>query len=96
MGWMLRAGTSWIHVLKALEVNRANGRPSALIIKQEFPPEYAKKVGLVGGNMANAMKVLGVCGCISDGPIRDLDELRELGMHMYATRHARAVHGRAR
>lgn len=108
---------SWINVLKALEVNRANGRPSALIIKQDFPAEYANKVGLVGGNMgawgrkqprnfpsefsfdlrlllppllllhldaANAMKVLGVCGCISDGPIRDLDELRELGMHMFS------------
>ena len=66
---------SWIDVLKALEVNRANGRPSALIIKQDFPEEYANKVGLVGGNMANAMKVLGVVGCISDGPIRDLDEV---------------------
>ena len=66
---------SWIDVLKALEVNRAAGRPSALIIKQDFPEEYANKVGLVGGNMANAMKVLGVVGCISDGPIRDLDEV---------------------
>ena len=25
------------------------------------------QVGLVGGNMANAMSALGVCGCISDG-----------------------------
>ena len=75
---------SWIDVLKQLEVNRANNRPSCLIIKQDFPEEYAAKVGLVGGNMANAMKVLGVTGCISDGPIRDLDELRELGMHFHS------------
>ena len=75
---------SWIDVLKQLEVNRANNRPSCLIIKQDFPEEYAAKVGLVGGNMANAMKVLGVSGCISDGPIRDLDELRELGMHFHS------------
>ena len=30
------------------------------------------------------MKVLGVCACISDGPIHDLYELRELGMHMFS------------
>ena len=36
---------TWMHVLKAVEVNRANGRPTALILKQQFPEEYANKVG---------------------------------------------------
>ena len=40
---------------------------------------YKDKVGLVGGNMATHMKTLGCVGVVSDGPARDMDEIREMG-----------------
>ncbi len=48
-------------------------------IQQNFPPELANKVGLAGGNMVSAMKALGCLGLISNGPSRDIDEVRPMG-----------------
>ena len=42
------------------------------------PGELADKVGLSGGNMTSAMKALGCVGAISDGPSRDIDEIRPM------------------
>jgi len=66
---------SFLDVVDALEVSK---KPSVLIIKQDFPPELADKVGLSGGNMTSAMKALGCVGAISDGPSRDIDEIRPM------------------
>lgn len=66
---------SFMDVLDALE---ASPKPTVFIFEQKFPPEIAGKVGLAGGNMATAMKSLGCVGAISNGPSRDLDEIREM------------------
>lgn len=68
---------SFIDVLEALD---ASPKPTILVIKQEFPPHIAGKVGLAGGNMTSAMKALGCVGVISNGPSRDIDEIRPMGV----------------
>lgn len=62
-------------VLDALEV--APG-PTILVLQQKFPPQIAGKVGLAGGNMVSAMRAIGCLGLLSNGPSRDLDEVREM------------------
>ena len=59
--------------------------PSILCIKQDFPERLKKKNGLAGGNMMTAFKSLGCRGVISDGPARDIDEVRGLGIQYMLT-----------
>lgn len=66
---------SFIDVVKALE---KSPKPSILVFQQKFPPELASKVGLSGGNMTSAMKAMGCIGAISNGPSRDIGEIREM------------------
>ena len=53
-------------------------KPTVLVLEQKFPPELQGKVGLAGGNMTSAMKAIGCVGCISNGPSRDIDEIRPM------------------
>ena len=62
-------------IVEALE---ASLKPSILVFQQKFPPELADKVGLSGGNMTSAMQALGCVGAISNGPSRDIDEIRAM------------------
>jgi 4-hydroxy-4-methyl-2-oxoglutarate aldolase len=62
-------------VLAALE---AQEKPAILVIQQKFPPAIANKVGLSGGNMTTAFKSLGCVGVVSNGPSRDIDEIRPM------------------
>ena len=66
---------SFLDVLDALE---ASPQPTVLVIQQKFPRRLQGKVGLAGGNMVSAMRALGCQGLISNGPSRDLDEVREM------------------
>lgn len=66
---------SFLDIIDAVEA--ANG-PTILVLQQRFPPEIAGKVGLAGGNMVSALKAVGCVGLISNGPSRDLDEVRPL------------------
>lgn len=66
---------SFMDVIDALD---ASPKPTVLIMQQIFPPEIAGKVGLVGGKMTTAMKAVGCLGLISNGPSRDLDEIRPM------------------
>ena len=66
---------SFLDVVDALE---ASPKPTVLVMEQKFPPEIAGKVGLAGGNMVSAMMAMGCVGLISNGPSRDLDEVRPL------------------
>lgn len=68
---------SFSDVLKAVDSVNA---PVILIVKQQFPKRIKNKNGLLGGNMMTALKSLGVVGVISDGPSRDIDEIRPLNM----------------
>jgi regulator of RNase E activity RraA len=56
----------------------ASPKPTILVLQQKFPPEIAARVGLAGGNMVSAMKAVGCIGLISNGPSRDLDEVRPM------------------
>ncbi len=66
---------SFMDVIDALD---ASLKPTILVMQQKFPPELAGKAGLAGGNMATAMKAVGCLGMISNGPSRDLDEIRPM------------------
>lgn len=67
---------TFMDVLDALD---ASPKPTVLVLQQKFPPEIAGKVGLAGGNMVSAMKAINCLGIISNGPSRDIDEVRPLG-----------------
>ena len=66
---------SFMDVIDELDASR---KPSILVFQQKFPPEIAGKVGLAGGNMTSAMKAVGCVGAISNGPSRDIDEIRPM------------------
>ncbi len=83
------ARLSFMHVLDALE---AAPKPTILVIEQKFPPEIAGKVGLAGGNMVSAMRSLGCVALLSNGPSRDLNEIRELNFQ-YMLSGVSAGHG---
>jgi 4-hydroxy-4-methyl-2-oxoglutarate aldolase len=70
-----RGRLSFLDVIDALA---AAPQPTILVLRQEFPPQISGKVGLAGGNMTTAMQAVGCIGCISNGPSRDLDEIRPL------------------
>ncbi len=66
---------SFMDVIDALD---ASPKPTILILQQKFPPDLAGRVGLSGGKMTTAMKAVGCLGVISNGPSRDLDEIRTM------------------
>jgi 4-hydroxy-4-methyl-2-oxoglutarate aldolase len=66
---------SFMDVIDALDAAK---KPTILVLQQKFPPAIAGKVGLAGGNMVSAMKAIGCVGLISNGPSRDLDEIRSM------------------
>ena len=66
---------TFMDVIDALD---ASPKPTILVLQQKFPPEIAGKVGLSGGKMTSAMKAVGCLGVISNGPSRDLDEIRPM------------------
>lgn len=59
--------------------------PVIVAIKQALPDNLKKKNGLCGGNMMTAFQSLGVVGVISDGPSRDINEVRPLGIQYMLT-----------
>ena len=69
------SGVSFMDVLDALD---ASPKPTIFVFQQKFPPEIAGKVGLAGGNMTTAMQAIGCVGAISNGPSRDIDEIRPM------------------
>ncbi len=71
-----KGGPTFMDVVDALD---ASPKPTVLLLEQKFPPEMANKAGLAGGNMVSAMRAVGCVGLISNGPSRDIDEIRPLG-----------------
>lgn len=59
--------------------------PVILAIKQNFPEHIRRRNGLLGGNMLTAYKKIGVRGILTDGPSRDLEEIRPLGIQCMFT-----------
>ncbi len=73
---------NFVDLLKAID---KAPKPVILALKQNFPEAIKKKNGLLGGNMMTAFKSVGVVGVISDGPSRDVDEIRPLQMQYMLT-----------
>ena len=69
------ARLTFMDVIDALDQSK---KPSILVFQQKFPPDIADKVGLSGGNMTTAMSAVGCVGAISNGPSRDIDEIRPM------------------
>ncbi len=69
-------------ILRAIE---KTPKPVILAVKQNFPPHIKKINGLIGGNMMTAFKSAGVTGVLTDGPSRDVDEIRPMGMQYMLT-----------
>lgn len=65
----------FVDVVDALD---RSPKPTILAIEQDFPPDVAGKVGLTGGNMTAAMRSVGCVGCVSNGPGRDVEEVRSM------------------
>ena len=80
---------TWLDVLEAMD---KLGKPSILCLQQKFPKEIADKVGLSGGNMTSSMRACGAVGCVTDGPSRDVQEIRPMKFQ-YLTRGICAGHG---
>lgn len=53
-------------------------KPVIIALKQDFPEELKSKVGLCGGNMTTTFKQAGAVGVVTDGPSRDVDEIRPM------------------
>ncbi|MGP8079031.1 MAG: RraA family protein [Dehalococcoidales bacterium] len=53
-------------------------KPIIVVIKQDFPPEIQPKVGLCGGQMTTAFQACGAIGVVTNGPSRDVDEIRPM------------------
>jgi len=79
-------------ILDLFEIIASANKPAILVIKQEFPPEIQPKVGLTGGQMTTALKACGVVGVVTNGPTRDIDEIRPLKIQ-YLTSGVTPGHG---
>lgn len=79
-------------IIDLFEIIASADKPTILVIKQEFPPEIQPKVGLAGGQMTTALKACGVVGVVTNGPTRDIDEIRPLEIQ-YLTSGVTPGHG---
>jgi len=66
---------SFIDLIEVLDQAK---KPIVVVAQQKFPSDIADSVGLFGGQMTSLMQASGVVGVVTDGPSRDLDEMREL------------------
>ena len=60
-------------------------KPVVLAVKQDLPEPIKSRSGLIGGNMMTAFKSAGVTAVLSDGPSRDIDEIRPMGLQYLIT-----------
>jgi len=63
----------------------ATKKPIILVAKQTYPPELFNISGLFGGNMTTEFKAMGVVGVVTDGPMRDYEEIKEMRVQYLAT-----------
>jgi 4-hydroxy-4-methyl-2-oxoglutarate aldolase len=66
---------SFLELIDAFEKSK---KPIIVVIKQDFPPEIQPKVGLCGGQMTTVFKACGAVGVVTNGPSRDVDEIRPM------------------
>jgi len=56
----------------------ATPKPVILVARQTYPPALRNLSGLFGGNMTSQFKAFGVVGVVSDGPMRDHEEIKPM------------------
>lgn len=69
-------------VLRAID---ASPKPVIVVMEQALPEYIKNKNGLSGGNMTTAMKRMGCVGVVSDGPSRDMNEIRDMDFQYLLT-----------
>lgn len=79
----------FIDLVEALD---ASPKPTVLVFQQDFPDDIADKVGLAGGVMTTTIKAVGCVGALSNGPSRDIDEIRPMNFQ-YMLSGTTAGHG---
>lgn len=55
-------------------------KPIVVVAQQDFPPDILPRNGLFGGIMTAVFKACGVVGVVTNGPSRDVDEIRGMGV----------------
>ena len=85
-------GYSGLSLMDVLEEADKLAGPSIFCFEQRFPPELADKVGLSGGNMTSSLRACGAIGAVTNGPSRDIHEIRPMKFQ-YLTRGICAGHG---
>lgn len=68
-------------------------KPAVVCFEQDMPEEIKRKNGLAGGLMITAMKAAGAVALMTDGPSRDVDEIRAMGGFQYMMAGQSAGHG---
>jgi regulator of RNase E activity RraA len=65
----------WKELIEALWEAK---NPTIVVCQQNYPPEIFNRAGLFGGQSSTLFKACGVVGVVTDGPSRDIDEIRPL------------------
>ncbi len=67
-----------LSMMDLVEALGKSKKPVVIVIKQDFPPEILPKVGLSGGQMTTLFKACGAVAVVTNGPSRDVDEIRPM------------------
>jgi len=67
-------------VVELMEALVKSPQPTILVYQQDFPAGILERSGLLGEVMLTTMKALGCIGAISNGPSRDIAEIKKLGI----------------
>ena len=73
------------NIADVVEAINESPKPVILAVKQNFPEHIKKINGLLGGNLMTAFKAAGCVGVLTDGPSRDVDEIRPFGIQYMLT-----------
>ena len=60
-------------------------KPIVLVAEQQFEHALDNRVGLFGEIMTTQYKAMGVVGVVTNGPMRDIDAIKPLGIQYYCT-----------
>ena len=55
-------------------------KPSIVVCEAKFPPEVMRHAGIFGGQSGSLFKACGAVGLLTNSPVRDVDEIRSLGL----------------
>jgi regulator of RNase E activity RraA len=76
---MQESGFSRLSYAQLFEAIEKSPKPAYIVLKQDFSDEEIKKrCGPTGGMLCTAFKKLGAVGLLTDGPVRDIEEIRPM------------------